>query len=691
MADKIQIRRDTASNWTTANTTLAQGEFGYELDTGKIKVGDGSTVWTSLPYSFEGVTDHGLLSGLSDNDHPQYALISNLNPVATSGDHSDLTLDDGTNPHGTTKSDVGLSNVPNTDATQRSNHTGTQTASTISDFTAEVKQAETNTTLTNIGNTLRYTNEDGIQYDIDLSVYLDDSNLARITTGTLNSSTGIATFTRDDNSTFTVDFSSLNDQSAINAAISTHESASDPHTQYLQLSDLPTNHAVVDADNNFSESQSIKKTTGIASLDIDSDDNSALTIYRAGSNLWSTGVDDFSGSDEFRITSTNGMTGSVEFVVKKTVIDAKSKRINNVSNPVVNEDAANKIYVDNGDSALQSQITTNTSDINTLDNEQAVQDAAIALNTAKEPGKWTDGPGSGEIQHLAGPVAIGGNAASEAIFQIKDEQGKDMFFDQYGTSGSAYFAMRKARGTIANPTALQNNDKILGYGAFSHDGTGFQYVGETQYFATQNHSPTARGSKIQWTNTRNNQTTPTLRMLLEQDGSLSLLDTICNQPQHVPTKAYTDIVSGRRFYQATNTQTSQNLNTGTNFSNNVQIFGAFIDESSGDFTLISNTTLRANFSGWIEVSFDVFIESFSQRASPHFRLKINGTPTGPVAASTYIRSSSGHNESSGHISCYRVAVSTNDTIILGSEAEGSGGTTTFSSTGTSRILVKRVG
>jgi hypothetical protein len=36
-----------------------------------------------------------------------------------------------------TKSDVGLSNVPNTDATARENHTGTQTASTISDFATE--------------------------------------------------------------------------------------------------------------------------------------------------------------------------------------------------------------------------------------------------------------------------------------------------------------------------------------------------------------------------------------------------------------------------------------------------------------------------------------------------------------------------------------------------------------------------
>jgi hypothetical protein len=43
------------------------------------------------------------------------------------------------NPHGVTKAQVGLSNVPNTDATQRSNHTGTQAASTISDFDATVR------------------------------------------------------------------------------------------------------------------------------------------------------------------------------------------------------------------------------------------------------------------------------------------------------------------------------------------------------------------------------------------------------------------------------------------------------------------------------------------------------------------------------------------------------------------------
>ena len=50
MADIIQIRRDLAASWTSANPTLAQGELGYETNTGKIKIGDGSTAWTSLGY-----------------------------------------------------------------------------------------------------------------------------------------------------------------------------------------------------------------------------------------------------------------------------------------------------------------------------------------------------------------------------------------------------------------------------------------------------------------------------------------------------------------------------------------------------------------------------------------------------------------------------------------------------------------
>jgi hypothetical protein len=46
----IQVRRDTAANWTSTNPTLASGEIGYETDTSLIKIGTGSTTWTNLTY-----------------------------------------------------------------------------------------------------------------------------------------------------------------------------------------------------------------------------------------------------------------------------------------------------------------------------------------------------------------------------------------------------------------------------------------------------------------------------------------------------------------------------------------------------------------------------------------------------------------------------------------------------------------
>lgn len=51
MAVQIQIRRDTAANWTSNNPILANGELGLETDTTKIKFGDGSTAWTALDYT----------------------------------------------------------------------------------------------------------------------------------------------------------------------------------------------------------------------------------------------------------------------------------------------------------------------------------------------------------------------------------------------------------------------------------------------------------------------------------------------------------------------------------------------------------------------------------------------------------------------------------------------------------------
>jgi hypothetical protein len=51
MAVQIQLRNDTASNWTSADPILAQGEFGIESDTNKVKLGDGVTSWSGLGYA----------------------------------------------------------------------------------------------------------------------------------------------------------------------------------------------------------------------------------------------------------------------------------------------------------------------------------------------------------------------------------------------------------------------------------------------------------------------------------------------------------------------------------------------------------------------------------------------------------------------------------------------------------------
>jgi hypothetical protein len=53
---QIQVRRDTAANWTSSNPTLASGEIGYETDTGFFKIGNGSSAWTALTTYFKLLT-----------------------------------------------------------------------------------------------------------------------------------------------------------------------------------------------------------------------------------------------------------------------------------------------------------------------------------------------------------------------------------------------------------------------------------------------------------------------------------------------------------------------------------------------------------------------------------------------------------------------------------------------------------
>ena len=47
---RIKHKYDTAANWASNNPVLLAGEVGFESDTGKMKIGNGTAAWNSLSY-----------------------------------------------------------------------------------------------------------------------------------------------------------------------------------------------------------------------------------------------------------------------------------------------------------------------------------------------------------------------------------------------------------------------------------------------------------------------------------------------------------------------------------------------------------------------------------------------------------------------------------------------------------------
>ena len=68
MANRIQLRRDGAQQWANVNPILAQGELGIELDTSRLKIGDGVTQWNSLKYERPLEADSNIANTLVKRD-----------------------------------------------------------------------------------------------------------------------------------------------------------------------------------------------------------------------------------------------------------------------------------------------------------------------------------------------------------------------------------------------------------------------------------------------------------------------------------------------------------------------------------------------------------------------------------------------------------------------------------------------
>jgi hypothetical protein len=73
MTTQIQFKRGTAADLTALNPLLASGEPGYEIDTGKFKIGDGTATWNNLPYT----ADPDVLGSVEDGDKGDVTVSNN--------------------------------------------------------------------------------------------------------------------------------------------------------------------------------------------------------------------------------------------------------------------------------------------------------------------------------------------------------------------------------------------------------------------------------------------------------------------------------------------------------------------------------------------------------------------------------------------------------------------------------------
>ena len=78
-----QLRRGTSAIWVKNNPLLAAGEPGYEIDTHKVKIGDGTSNWKDLPY----IGEHNIVSYASHNDFPS---VGNVNYLYKANDEDIL-------------------------------------------------------------------------------------------------------------------------------------------------------------------------------------------------------------------------------------------------------------------------------------------------------------------------------------------------------------------------------------------------------------------------------------------------------------------------------------------------------------------------------------------------------------------------------------------------------------------------
>lgn len=152
----ITLRDGLASEWTSANPTLAQSEFAVESDTGKFKVGDGTSNWDSLPYFIdenlvEALIDAAVAAGGGGGGG---IFIGDADDIPDGTGKVIMTVAERTKLTGVAPS--ATANALDSALRDRTTHTGFQTSSTISDITEVIQDTVSSMVVAGAGVTWAY-------------------------------------------------------------------------------------------------------------------------------------------------------------------------------------------------------------------------------------------------------------------------------------------------------------------------------------------------------------------------------------------------------------------------------------------------------------------------------------------------------------------------------------------------------
>ena len=152
MTTRIQLRRDTAQNWSLNNPILLSGEVGIETDTLKIKIGNGSRWNSILNYAFKVGQANGVATLDSTGKITASQIPTNINLSELIDSLTTSDIEEGSNLYFTNSRAVSanasaITNAIATEVTNRNTAIATAKTETLaagsSDATAKANSAQT--------------------------------------------------------------------------------------------------------------------------------------------------------------------------------------------------------------------------------------------------------------------------------------------------------------------------------------------------------------------------------------------------------------------------------------------------------------------------------------------------------------------------------------------------------------------